>query len=152
MQELLASRRLVTLLGSGGVGKTRVALEAARQEIEADRFPDGIWFVDLAPLSLPELVTTTIARLLGVREQPDVPLLGSLIAAIAAKKILLVLDNCEHVLDECPPSQKRCYASARVSRCSRPRVKRCASMASASFAYRRYRTKKIASRGRRSIC
>lgn len=68
LQRLLASRRLITLLGSGGVGKTRVALEAARQEVEAYRFPDGIWFVDLAPLSLSELVTTTIARLLGAKE------------------------------------------------------------------------------------
>jgi predicted ATPase/DNA-binding XRE family transcriptional regulator len=101
LDRLIASRRLVTLLGPGGVGKTRLALEAARVQLRASCFPDGVWFVDLAPLSAAELVTTAIARLLSVREQPNAPLIDTLLAALGEKKLLLVLDNCEHVLSEC---------------------------------------------------
>ncbi|MDB5040036.1 MAG: regulatory protein LuxR [Candidatus Eremiobacteraeota bacterium] len=101
LDRLIASRRLITLLGPGGVGKTRLALEAARAQLGASRFPDGVWFVDLAPLSAAELITTAIARLLSVREQPNTPLIDTLVAALGEKKLLFVLDNCEHVLSEC---------------------------------------------------
>jgi predicted ATPase/DNA-binding XRE family transcriptional regulator len=98
---LLASRRLITLLGPGGVGKTRLALEAAHRQLDDTRFSGGIWFVDFAPMNSPELVATAIARLLGVREQPNVALLHAIGAAIARKNMLLVFDNSEHVVDEC---------------------------------------------------
>jgi predicted ATPase/DNA-binding XRE family transcriptional regulator len=101
LEELIASRRLVTLLGSGGVGKTRLALEAARHQLDATRFSGGVWFVDFAPMSSSELVASAIAQLLGVREQPNVPLAQSIGATIARKSMLLIFDNCEHVLDEC---------------------------------------------------
>ena len=101
LDRLIASRRLITLLGPGGVGKTRLALEAARAQLGASRFPDGVWFVDLAPLSSAELITTAIARLFAVRERPNEELIETLVAALGEKKLLLVLDNCEHVLTEC---------------------------------------------------
>ncbi len=101
LDELIASRRLITLLGPGGVGKTRLALEAAHRQLDSGRFAGGIWFVDFAPLNAPELAATAIARLLSVREQPNVALLSTIGAAIASKSILLILDNCEHVIDEC---------------------------------------------------
>ncbi len=101
LEELIASRRLVTLLGPGGVGKTRLALEAAQRQLDGMRFTGGVRFVDFAPISSPDLVATAIARLLGVREQPNVALLETIRATIASKKMLLLFDNCEHVVDEC---------------------------------------------------
>lgn len=98
---LLDERRLVTLLGSGGVGKTRLALEIARERIDAGAYPDGVWFADLAPLVSAGLVTTSVARLLGVRERADESLVETIARAFAEKRALLVLDNCENVLDEC---------------------------------------------------
>ena len=101
IEELIASRRLISLLGAGGVGKTRLALEAAHRQSDGDRFSSGVWFVDFAPIRTPELVAATIARILGVREQPNEELLHSISATIARKDVLLVFDNCEHLIDEC---------------------------------------------------
>jgi predicted ATPase len=101
LEALIASRRLVTLLGPGGVGKTRLALEAAHRQLDRMRFSGGVWFVDLAPMTSPDLVGTAIAQLLGVREQPSTELVRTIAAAIARKNMLLVFDNCEHVLDDC---------------------------------------------------
>ncbi len=97
----MESRRLITLLGAGGVGKTRLALESARSQTTTSVFSDGVRFVDLASLGAPQLVGGAIARLLDVREAVNVPLMDTLVAAIAEKRILLVFDNCEHVLEEC---------------------------------------------------
>ncbi len=101
LDRLIAARQLITLLGPGGVGKTRLALEAAHLQLNGSRFTGGVWFVDLAPLAAPDLITTAIARLLGVREESNRPLLETLVSALATKRVLLVLDNCEHILDEC---------------------------------------------------
>lgn len=98
---LLDTRRLVTLLGSGGVGKTRLALEIARERIDTRAYPDGVWFADLAPLGSEGLVATSIARLLLVRERADEPLTETIARALADKRTLIVLDNCENVLEEC---------------------------------------------------
>jgi predicted ATPase/DNA-binding XRE family transcriptional regulator len=87
--------RLLTLTGPGGVGKTRLALEVARQL--SDHYPDGIAWVDLAPLADPSLVTGTIAHMLGVREDPGRSLVETLRNRLRNKHFLLVLDNCEHV-------------------------------------------------------
>lgn len=89
--------RLVTLTGPGGTGKTRLALEVARQL--RDDVPGGIWFVDLAPISDPTSVIPAIAQVLGVRQSGDEPLLASVQLALQDRHLLLVLDNFEQVLD-----------------------------------------------------
>ena len=93
----LAMTRLLTLTGAGGSGKTRLALEVARDLVDA--YPDGAWLVELAGLSEGELVPQVMARALGVREQPGRPLTDTLAEYLRAKSVLLVLDNCEHVAD-----------------------------------------------------
>ncbi|MBV9041531.1 MAG: tetratricopeptide repeat protein [Acidimicrobiia bacterium] len=94
--QLVGGRRLVTFSGSGGSGKTRLALQVAAEVV--DRFPDGAWLIDLASVSeetqLPHVLTTT----LGVREESGRHLESTLTEALAPKRLLLVLDNCEHVL------------------------------------------------------
>jgi predicted ATPase/DNA-binding SARP family transcriptional activator len=92
--------RLVTLLGAGGIGKTRLALQAAHGL--ADAFDDGVWFVDLAPLREPGLVLSAIAHALTVEEHGDRPLRDTLVAFLRARRLLLVLDNFEVVEDEAP--------------------------------------------------
>jgi predicted ATPase len=92
--------RLVTLTGPGGTGKTRLALQAAAELL--DRFEDGAFVVDLAPLIDPGLVLPTIAATLGVREAAGLSLRDTLVTYLADKQLLLVLDNYEHVLDAAP--------------------------------------------------
>jgi predicted ATPase/transcriptional regulator with XRE-family HTH domain len=101
VQNHLSSRRVVTLLGAGGSGKTRLALEIARAQVGGDLFPDGIWLVDLAPLSDANLVTATIARLLRVANVPGQSPLEGLAQAMRDMRLLLILDNCEHLLESC---------------------------------------------------
>jgi transcriptional regulator with XRE-family HTH domain len=95
----LARTRLLTLTGPGGVGKTRLALSVAAQE--SDVFTDGVWFAELAPLTEASLVPQSIATLFDVREKPDEPLIASLGAALQPLHVLLILDNCEHLLAAC---------------------------------------------------
>lgn len=92
------AQRLVTLVGPGGVGKTRLAVELAFASVA--RFPQGAWFADLAPLTEPSLILFSVAALFGVREQPGRALLDTVAAALRAQWVLLILDNCEHVLGE----------------------------------------------------
>jgi predicted ATPase/DNA-binding SARP family transcriptional activator len=99
VQQLLDQHRLVTLTGAGGCGKTRLALETARKWVET--FTDGVWLVELAPLADPALVPRTVAHALHVREQPDSPLLATLTEALKGRQLLLVLDNCEHLVEAC---------------------------------------------------
>jgi predicted ATPase len=94
---------LLTLTGPGGTGKTRLALQAAAEVLgpagpEGGPFPDGAWFVDLAPLTDPALVPGAVAQTLGVREAPGRLLAEALREYLRAKRLLLVLDNCEHLL------------------------------------------------------
>ena len=93
---LLAGHRLVTVTGPGGSGKTRLVSEVAKRV--ADRFADGVWLVELAPLQDPALAAAVVATALGVRGQPGEPAAGALARVLARQQLLLVLDNCEHVI------------------------------------------------------
>ena len=95
----LEHARLLTLTGAGGVGKTRLALRIA-EDVAAD-YDAGVWFVDLARLSDGALVVRAVATVLGIREQPNRSLVDVLCDFLAAKKLLLILDNCEHIVKEC---------------------------------------------------
>lgn len=99
IRERLTEWRLVTLTGSGGVGKTRLALRVAEDHLGA--CAEGVWFTDLAPLSDPALVAPTVAAALGVRDQAGRPVQESLTAFLRERQVLLVLDNCEHLLVAC---------------------------------------------------
>ncbi len=93
---LLAEQRLVTVTGAGGAGKTRLAAEVARRV--AARFADGVWLVELAAVRDPGHVAAVVAVALGVREQAGVPAAEAVARVLAPKQLLLVLDNCEHVI------------------------------------------------------
>lgn len=96
---LLSRSRLLTLTGMGGTGKTRLSLEVAAEAL--DGYPDGVWSVDLAPLADPALVPQAIASVLGVREQPGRPLSATLEDHLRPKRLLMLLDNCEHLIEAC---------------------------------------------------
>ena len=93
----LARARVVTLTGSGGVGKTRAAIEIGW--LVVDEFVDGVWLVELGPIADGDLVLTGIASVLGVRPQPGMTVVDSIVDWCYGRRMLLVLDNCEHVLD-----------------------------------------------------
>jgi predicted ATPase/class 3 adenylate cyclase/DNA-binding CsgD family transcriptional regulator len=97
LRELLAQNRVVTLTGAGGVGKTRLAVQVAAQ-MTGD-FADGVWYVDLAPITDPELVAVTVARALGLPDQPGRSTMDTLLRFVRDRQMLVVLDNCEHLLD-----------------------------------------------------
>ncbi len=99
LRELLASVRLLTLTGTGGIGKTRLAVEVA-ESLRA-RYPDGVWLVDLAPLAEPGLVVHAVAGTLGVRAETEVSVDGALLEFLRGRRLLLVVDNCEHLIEAC---------------------------------------------------
>lgn len=97
LRTLLTEHRLVTLTGTGGIGKTRLALQLAAGII--DRYRDGAWFADLGAVTDPDLVAQTIASALRVRENRSEPILETLVREVAHKNLLLVIDNAEHLLE-----------------------------------------------------
>jgi len=99
IENALTCARLVAVTGTGGVGKTRLATEVAQRCVS--RYADGACFVELAALTEPKLVAQTVAALLGVREQPDQSAEESLLQYLRTREVLLVLDNCEHLIQEC---------------------------------------------------
>ncbi|HET9253515.1 MAG TPA: protein kinase [Candidatus Eisenbacteria bacterium] len=96
---LLETHRLVTLAGAGGCGKSRLSIHVARNVLES--FPDGVWLVELASLSDPGLLPQRIAAAMGVREEPDRPVLETLGDALSERTVLILLDNCEHMTSAC---------------------------------------------------
>ncbi|MEE3064450.1 MAG: LuxR family transcriptional regulator [Actinomycetota bacterium] len=97
LRNLLSDNRLLTLTGAGGVGKTRLALELAAAV--AGEFPGGAWCVDLAPIPHPDVIAVTVALALGLPDQPGISTLDNIVRFIGDRTILLVVDNCEHLLD-----------------------------------------------------
>lgn len=99
VKALLKTTRLLTLTGSGGSGKTRLSLQVAADLL--DSFGDGVWLVELASLAEPLLVPQTVASVFGLPEEMGKPLLSTLTTYLKSKQLLLVLDNCEHLVDAC---------------------------------------------------
>lgn len=98
-QEKLGNARLLTLIGPGGIGKTRLSLKIASFQLA--NFDDGVWLVELAPITDPVFIVTTIALVFGVREVPGIPLINLVIDYLRDKELLLILDNCEHLVEVC---------------------------------------------------
>jgi non-specific serine/threonine protein kinase len=105
VKEMLSGSRLLTLTGPGGTGKTRLTLQAAHQLF--DEYPDGVWLVELAPVADAERVPLAVASVLGVKEEAGKPVADALARYVRDRKLLLILDNCEHVLDASAAIAKR---------------------------------------------
>ena len=99
VRDLLIRSRLLTLVGVGGIGKTRLALQVAAET--HDGFPDGVWFVELGSITDPSLVPSAVAQVLSVRERAGVDLTETLGNHFKSRRLLLLLDNCEHLIDAC---------------------------------------------------
>lgn len=110
LRALAAHARALTLCGAGGIGKTRLALHLLAQL--AAGYPDGVWFVELADLREPELVASRIAAVIGVTEEPGRPLLATLGDALRSRRMLLCVDNCEHLIEACAHACHRLLASS----------------------------------------
>jgi predicted ATPase/class 3 adenylate cyclase len=109
VKSLVGSSRLVTLTGFGGIGKSRLSLQAAHELL--DDYPEGVWWVELAPVSNPERVVDAIAEVLSVREQADRSLIETLEIELCDDRRLLILDNCEHLIEACAHLVDRLLAS-----------------------------------------
>jgi predicted ATPase/class 3 adenylate cyclase len=123
VKAMLQQARLVTLLGMGGLGKTRLSLQVAA-ELMAD-FPDGVWFLDLAPINDPMLMVGEAAQVLEVREEPGRPLLQTVCAHLKPRRVLLILDNCEHLVKACAEFSNavlRAASKVRILSSSRERL------------------------------
>jgi non-specific serine/threonine protein kinase len=99
VRDLFHKSRIVTLTGAGGCGKTRLAREIAFMLVE--EYKDGVWFIDLSPISDPNFVSKAISDVLSIKEEPDKPIVDTLIESIKEKSLLILLDNCEHLIQEC---------------------------------------------------
>ncbi len=97
VRQTLVANRLVTLTGAGGAGKTRLAIQVAGQM--ATDFGDGVWYVELAPITDPDLVPVAMVGALGLADQPSRPTTETLIGFVRDRRMLVLLDNCEHLLD-----------------------------------------------------
>ncbi len=115
LKTALTGARLMTLTGVGGCGKTRLALHVAADVLDA--YPDGVWLVELAPIGDPALVPQTVATAAGIREALGQPILETLLHSWRTKRLLLLLDNCEHLLDACAS-----FADALLRRCPDLRI------------------------------
>ncbi len=98
IEALLERHRFVTLVGSGGTGKTRCAIQVGAELLDGSN--DGVWLAELAPISDPSLVVSTIGRALNLQESPSRPMLETLLTYLKRRRLLIILDNCEHVIEE----------------------------------------------------
>lgn len=110
VRELLGRTRLLTLLGVGGIGKSRLSVQLGAELL--DEYPDGVWLIELAPLADPRLVPQALATVLGVREDAGVSVMDALIAHVRDRTMLVILDNCEHVVHACAALAKRLLQSS----------------------------------------
>ena len=108
LAELLTTAPLVTLTGVGGCGKSRLAIEVGSQLL--DRYPDGVWLVELAAVTDTDWVPHAVGQVLGLRQEPEVPYARSLVLHLASRRVLIVLDNCEHLLSACAALVKNLLA------------------------------------------
>ena len=111
LKELLATTRLVTLTSMGGTGKTRLSLQVAADVL--DDYPDGVWLVELASLTDERLVPDALASVLGVKEEAGRPVLEALEKYVRDRQLLLILDNCEHLVQACAALAKKLLRSGR---------------------------------------
>ena len=105
LAHLVGTARLVTLTGAGGIGKTRLAVEVGQRVSE--QFSDGVWLVDLASVADARLVPQAVASVLGISEQARRPLMDVLTDSLRSRSLLLVLDNCEHLVHACAELAQR---------------------------------------------
>ncbi|MBL8323465.1 MAG: tetratricopeptide repeat protein [Rubrivivax sp.] len=105
VRQLLARTRLLTLLGMGGIGKSRLSVQLGAELL--DEYPDGVWLVELAPLADPLLVPQALASVLGVKEERGAGVTEALLTYVRDKSLLVILDNCEHVVHACADLAKR---------------------------------------------
>jgi predicted ATPase/class 3 adenylate cyclase len=110
VKKLLHETHLLTLIGPGGTGKTRLALEVAGGLL--DQYPDGVWLVELARILDPALVPRTTAIAIGLRDEPKRPVIDMLCDYLQRKKMLIILDNCEHLVDACAQMADRILHAA----------------------------------------
>ena len=105
VKAMLAANRLVTLLGMGGIGKSRLSVQLGAEVM--DDYADGVWLVELAPLSDPQLVAQAVASVLGVKEEAGRPVVDALVKFVKDRQLLIILDNCEHVVHACAELTKQ---------------------------------------------
>jgi len=108
-RQMLATNRMLTLLGMGGIGKSRLSLQLAAEVL--DDFPDGVWFVELAPLTDERSVPQALASVLGVKEEAGRQVIEAVLKYVRDKRLLVVLDNCEHVVHACADLAKQLLQS-----------------------------------------
>lgn len=111
VQKLISTSRLVTLTGAGGCGKTRLGIQVGNNI--GDTFADGVWLIDFVPLHEPGLVPQHVAQMLGLRSAPDQPLDELLLNFVHPKQMLLILDNCEHLIVACSQLAQQLLIAAR---------------------------------------
>jgi class 3 adenylate cyclase len=120
----LSASRLTTIFGPGGAGKTRLALEVGNQVLE--EYPHGIWFVDLAPLQEASVIPYAVANALGLREQEGRQLVDQLRDSLHNKNLLLILDNCEHLIEACVHMVELALSSSPQVKSWLPHARACA--------------------------
>ena len=111
VKELLETTRLLTLTGSGGCGKTRLSQQVAGEMIDTDHYSDGIWLIELQALTEGNRLAPTVASTLSISEEPGRALLATIIDSLKPKSLLLLLDNCEHLIEDCAAFAKNLLRS-----------------------------------------